>query len=115
MGGKCKNCGYKTCYSALEFHHTDPDVKEASWGKMRLWGWERIKNELSKCILLCSNCHREAHSYDIEELIDEIESESVDYNRKSAENWLIVHGINKKDVQIICDNLESKWESQVNF
>ena len=25
------------------------------------WSWERAKKELDKCILVCSNCHREIH------------------------------------------------------
>ncbi len=24
--------------------------------------WEEYKNELRKCILVCSNCHKEIHS-----------------------------------------------------
>ena len=60
-GGKCYNCGYDKCDAALEFHHTDPSKKEASWNKMRLWGEQRLKDELDKCVLLCANCHREAH------------------------------------------------------
>jgi predicted HNH restriction endonuclease len=61
MGGKCKECGYNKYLGALEFHHLDPSTKEANWNKIRLWEWSKIKNELDKCVLLCANCHREAH------------------------------------------------------
>ena len=57
-GGKCIVCGYSKCLSALEFHHTNPEEKE---GYNSHWTFERNKNELDKCILLCANCHREIH------------------------------------------------------
>ena len=60
-GGKCQDCGYDKCIAALEFHHLDPASKEANWNKIRLWEWSRVENELDKCSLLCSNCHRERH------------------------------------------------------
>lgn len=60
-GGKCEACGYDRYYGALEFHHTDPNSKDADWNKMRLWSWDKIKAELDKCKCLCANCHREEH------------------------------------------------------
>lgn len=61
-GGQCEICGYKKCIAALEFHHTDPKLKELSIAKMN-WNFnEKAKQELNKCQLLCANCHREAHS-----------------------------------------------------
>lgn len=61
LGGKCANCGYHRCPDALEFHHLDPSQKDLTFRSIRYWGLERAKEELDKCILLCSNCHREAH------------------------------------------------------
>ena len=63
LGGKCSKCGYDKCIGALDFHHLDPSTKEANWGKIRLWEWSKIETELDKCVLLCSNCHRETHYY----------------------------------------------------
>lgn len=61
-GGKCEKCGYSKCKSALEFHHTNPEEKDFSIGqKGETRSWERVKKELDKCILVCSNCHREIH------------------------------------------------------
>lgn len=60
-GGKCECCSYDKFYGALEFHHLDPSEKDADWGKMRLWNWDKIKLELDKCICVCANCHREIH------------------------------------------------------
>jgi len=62
FGGKCQRCNYDKCINALEFHHIDKDEKEEipSYIIMR-WSWKRAVEELKKCILLCSNCHREIH------------------------------------------------------
>lgn len=61
-GGKCQTCGYAKCISALEFHHRSKESKEFSLGEVQLTAWsEKIINELDKCDLLCSNCHREEH------------------------------------------------------
>lgn len=62
LGGSCIKCGYKKCIAALEFHHIDPNKKDFDWKQMRLHQWKTICEELKKCVLLCSNCHREVHS-----------------------------------------------------
>lgn len=60
-GGKCEICGYKKCGEALEFYHQvgDKDFGISAKGYTR--SWEKVKMELDKCVLLCTNCHREAH------------------------------------------------------
>lgn len=60
-GGKCQFCGYNRCNKALEFHHTDPKEKDFTLGDGNTRSFEKVKIELDKCILLCSNCHREEH------------------------------------------------------
>lgn len=60
-GGKCEKCDYSKCLRALEFHHED-GTKEfgiSRGGHTR--SWEKLKKELDKCVLLCSNCHAEEH------------------------------------------------------
>lgn len=59
-GGKCEKCGYDKCIAALEFHHVDRTTKEFRLSKSFL-SKEKLISELKKCILLCSNCHREIH------------------------------------------------------
>ena len=61
FGGKCSKCGYNKCEAALEFHHLDPNEKDfpvATNSK----SWKLIVEEAKKCILVCSNCHREIHN-----------------------------------------------------
>ena len=62
FGGCCKKCGYNRCQEALQFHHLDPKTKSftiAHKGKCR--DWQVMVAEAEKCILLCANCHAEAH------------------------------------------------------
>jgi hypothetical protein len=59
FGGKCSKCGYSKNLGALSFHHLFN--KEFSWNKMRLLSKEKMQKELSKCILVCANCHAEIH------------------------------------------------------
>ena len=61
FGGKCQICGYDKCNSALEFHHLIPEKKDFAFSKTLLIPWERVKEELKKCICVCANCHREIH------------------------------------------------------
>lgn len=64
MGGKCQCCGYNRCNEALEFHHIDPEQKEIEFGRIigSSKSWEFIAKELTKCILVCSVCHKEIHA-----------------------------------------------------
>ena len=62
-GGKCCICGYNKCMDALDFHHLNKSEKSfgvAEKGYTR--SWEKVKEELDKCILVCANCHREIHA-----------------------------------------------------
>lgn len=64
LGGKCANCGYNKCNDALDFHHLDPNTKEFNFGfaLTKPKSWNVLVKELKKCVLLCSNCHRELHA-----------------------------------------------------
>lgn len=61
LGRECRVCGYSRCESALEYHHLDPTKKEGTPSKIMYRSWEKVEKELSNCILLCANCHREVH------------------------------------------------------
>lgn len=62
-GGKCTRCGYQSNLGALVFHHLNPSTKNFQLDSRSLSNrkMEIIMEELSKCILLCSNCHCEIH------------------------------------------------------
>lgn len=40
-------------------HHLDPATKSFDFGDGRTRSMERLLEEAKKCVLLCSNCHRE--------------------------------------------------------
>jgi len=54
----CENCGYKEHAVALDFDHIDPTTKTSNVARFRHSSMERLKNEVAKCRVLCSNCHR---------------------------------------------------------
>lgn len=81
LGGECNRCGYNEHISALEFHHIDPNNKEFEIGDFINKSWDFIKEEIKKCELLCSNCHRVEHSKHDEKLI----KESISYNGKKLD------------------------------
>lgn len=60
-GGKCQICGYNKCIDALEFHHLDPKTKSFTISGSSK-SFEHLKEEVDKCILVCSNCHKEIHA-----------------------------------------------------
>ena len=66
LGGKCCNCGYNKCLAALQFHHREPkdklfEITNYLWGKAQGFTDDDLQKEISKCDLLCANCHAELH------------------------------------------------------
>jgi len=59
---KCDICGIKD-FRVLEFHHKNNLEKKFSIGNSltNSCGIEKIKKEISKCKILCANCHRILH------------------------------------------------------
>lgn len=61
-GGCCELCGYNKYIGALDLHHKDPKEKDFNFGKNKQYVLnQKIIDELDKCLLVCSNCHREIH------------------------------------------------------
>lgn len=46
----------------LDFHHIDQKNKEFNMGSALSKSDEKIIEEASKCVVVCSNCHRKIHS-----------------------------------------------------
>ena len=63
-GARCSKCGYNKNLAALVFHHTDSNAKDFKLDMRSLSNrkLEPILNEISKCVLLCANCHAELHN-----------------------------------------------------
>jgi predicted HNH restriction endonuclease len=64
VGRKCSICGYNKNINVLELHHINPKEKEFTISGNHSRSWEKIKKELDKCMVVCSNCHREIHNPD---------------------------------------------------
>lgn len=55
----CMDCGYSDHPAALQFDHKPGTDKADSIGAMVSRGlrWETIESEMSKCEVVCANCH----------------------------------------------------------
>lgn len=58
----CSVCGFSGHHSQIDFHHTDSTKKENNIGWL-IWrsNFNKIREELKKCIPICANCHRLLH------------------------------------------------------
>src|ERR1044072_179848 len=62
LGTKCRDCTVKCTKKYLEkfeFHHKNRKIKKFSIsdGVVRGYSLKRIKKEIKKCVLLCTDCH----------------------------------------------------------
>jgi lysyl-tRNA synthetase class I len=59
-----KKSGCMSCKEAdpvcLDFHHLDD--KDLVVSQMLGYNEERVLKEISKCVVLCANCHRKVHA-----------------------------------------------------
>lgn len=61
-GGVCEDCNGTFLPCVFDLHHLDPSIKDIDISKKLAYKWERLKQELDSCALLCSNCHRVRHN-----------------------------------------------------
>lgn len=62
-GGQCALCGYRRHAGALQFHHLDPGSKSFGLGVRGITrSIAKLREEASKCVLLCANCHAEVEA-----------------------------------------------------
>jgi hypothetical protein len=63
LGGRCLGCNAIVQASVFEFHHLDRRTKDFAISHDGITrSWKKIVAELTKCVLLCANCHRETHA-----------------------------------------------------
>jgi hypothetical protein len=59
-GGRCTICGYDRCQAALQFHHREPGEKAFAVSHQGITrSLTKARQEASKCLLVCVNCHAE--------------------------------------------------------
>lgn len=61
FGNKCFICKQQLNPCVYDFHHVNPTQKEYSFGQIKTREYSVIMKELSKCIMVCTNCHRTIH------------------------------------------------------
>lgn len=78
-GLPCQDCGGKFPPECMDFDHRDPELKSFQVQSQRVGKtWETLRKlmlEVSKCDLVCSNCHRIRTR-------KQVESGSITLNRK---------------------------------
>lgn len=104
---KCQKCE-ENHISCLDFHHLDPKEKEGNISSMVKYSLKKIKKEIEKCIILCSNCHRKLHwdNNRIEKLkkdiknLEEINNEFI-YTRIKKYSNCKVCGRSREEVKFV--------------
>lgn len=61
FGGKCNDCRESFPPCVYQFHHLDPSVKDYNPSEAMTQTDEKMWKELSKCVMLCANCHMIRH------------------------------------------------------
>lgn len=61
LGGKCEVCDVIGDRRIYDFHHTRPEHKDFNISSAKSLTFNKIINELDKCVLVCANCHQEIH------------------------------------------------------
>jgi hypothetical protein len=61
FGGKCFDCDGVFPSCVYQFHHLDSSKKDVNPSYAMTGSDERMWNELSKCVMLCANCHMIRH------------------------------------------------------
>jgi len=64
LGGRCAQCGSS---ENLEIDHCDPSEKQFDIGNLLNHSKEEVERELSKCQLLCHDCHKKKSDEELRE------------------------------------------------
>lgn len=61
FGGACERCSKTFHIDQYDFHHIEPEHKDFNIGHNKHKTLAQLSDELSKCIMLCANCHTHTH------------------------------------------------------
>lgn len=62
FGNKCCVCKKTFPMGVYDFHHMEPSNKKYAISQLYKWGARKILlEEIQKCVMVCSNCHRLVH------------------------------------------------------
>ena len=69
-GGRCERCDEEYHPNVFDFHHYDDTLKRFGVSQANMQrSWTNLITEVDKCHLLCANCHREVHTFNIPKFI----------------------------------------------
>ena len=58
----CAACGVKYDPIVMDLHHLDPSQKDERVAQLaKSSSYKKLQEEIDKCVVLCSNCHRMVH------------------------------------------------------
>jgi len=57
LNKKCIDCG-QSDIRALDFDHQENKTNNIGNLTSIKWSWERVQEEIEKCVVRCANCHR---------------------------------------------------------
>ena len=89
-------------FAALEFHHLIPEEKEFPLDSRRISNTsiEKLIEEVNKCILLCSNCHRGKHNPELS--IENVKERLLNHE---TEHISVHRELKKKNANIVAVSL----------
>jgi hypothetical protein len=102
-GGKCERCGFDdlSILDLFDFHHLE-DKKEIMSKMFGRRGWEAIKQEADKCVLLCAVCHRKEHYFlrkgEEQERLKLLPKKSTEWPAKDLELLYFLDGYSMKQI-----------------
>lgn len=83
LGSACSICNYADSPAALEFHHKDgrgASSKALQISDYKSFDIGELYDELSKCVILCANCHSTEHFVQAQrERLDYVKHEVIDH------------------------------------
>lgn len=111
-GGKCCICGFDSFVEALEFHHINPEIKEYQLSSGHCHSLEKDINEVKKCALVCSNCHKGIHANKIVlplnwDFIDEIFLQELISQNNEKQNFCKKCGVLINNQSTYCSKCNS--------
>ncbi len=108
LGGKCSECGFVGISAQYDFHHVDKKIEGVS--RILNRSWERIKDEVLRCNLLCVNCHACKHVSKIDSVW---KRHRVKYKTRAIKylgGKCILCGYNKEIIAVYCFHHEGHKE-----
>lgn len=114
--GPCVDCGKQYPPKAMDLHHVRGE-KLVSPSALVNHSWGVLKEEIGKCELLCSNCHRLRHPAEVQwngsvarvpQYVSQANGRWQAYYPGSKENYLGTFGTKKEALEAVLAFIETQ-------